>query len=245
MVSFATKIRAARMLMEHRGLAEASVGQEPLLACANEWRSFVRLGDDFLGAVEKVADAAARASEAEDKQAARRANSDVGRALGEVSAVTAKAYRHFATGRDNLYEFAKLFDVPTRRPSVGKPVADIKMRTDEALRVDIKKGADGLSKGVREMLDLGVRTQKTFRDSAILVVQAKEDLPGDLAVLVVESGLDFRDSVSVNVFARTNGVMRRATELSRRSWELMMMESPDSDWTAPWAQDPELGGTEA
>ena len=222
------------------------MGSEPLLLAANEWRAFIRMGDQFLDAVEKVSDASIAASEAEDEITARRANADVGASLRRVVMVTGKAYGHFASGRQALYEYAKLFDIPTKRSGgafKAKSPADIRTISDDDLRKEIQKGADGLSTGIRKMLDLGARAQKDFRDGAVFVVQGDNELPEELAKPLVEEGLDFRDAVSVNVFARTNGVMRRTALLSKRAWELMMMEDK-SGWTAPWAHDPEIGNLE-
>jgi len=52
--------------------------------------------------------------------------------------------------------------------------------------------------------------------------------------------------VSEGCFARVNGVLRRAAELSSRAWEAMKYESKDAQvvWKAPWANDPEIGDTE-
>lgn len=242
--SLPTKVKAARMLLEHEGLAEASVGYQPLIRSADEWRSFVRMGDQFLDAIQRVVDAATAASEAEDQLTARRANADVSGALRQVTNVTGKAYGHFATGRESLYEYAKLFAISTKRSSTAKKPQDIKTTTDADLRKEIQKGATGLASGIRKMLDLGAKSQTLFRDAARTSFQAGEDIPEELAKKVVDMGLDFRDAVSVNVFARTNGIMRRAAELSKRSWELMMMEDNKLGWEAPWAHDPEIGGLE-
>jgi hypothetical protein len=78
-----------------------------------------------------------------------------------------------------------------------------------------------------------------------MAAQADEDMPPELAAALVNRGLDFRDAVSTNIFARTNSVMRRAAELSKRSWELMMMEDSKLGWDPPWGHDPEIGNVEA
>ena len=84
-----------------------------------------------------------------------------------------------------------------------------------------------------------------FRESA-----KSADTPTDefLAALI-QDGLDFRDQVSINVYARTNGIARRVVELSNRAWEAMALESLEQldegvmlKWDPPWRA--EIGNAE-
>jgi len=221
---------------------EANVARKPLLDTANHWRSFVRMGDQYLEAVQNVVVAAQKAAAAEDALTARRANSDVSGALKRVGDVTAKAYSHFANGRTSMYEVAKLYGIQTKRPSLtgSKKSASLSMLGDEEIRKSLGKSSGRLGTGIRKMLDVGARTSKEFRIAA----QESEDVPLEQVKVLVARGLDFRDSVSAHVFARTHGIMRRVAELSKRSWELMMMEDNKLGWVAPWARDPEIGNLE-
>lgn len=229
------RIEEARLLME------ANVAKKPLLDTANHWRKFVRAGDQYLEAIQGVVDAATAAAEAEDQTTARRANSDVSGALRKVTSVTGKAYGDFASGRYAIYEVAKLFGVSTKRKSsYGKKPKTLAMMDDDALRKEIDKGARNMKSGIKKMLNLGAGASGDMRDAA----KMGEDPPPELIEKLVGRGLDFRDEVSVNVFARTNGILRRAAELSRRNWELMMMEDSKLGWSAPWSRDPEIGNVE-
>lgn len=238
-----TSIHEGRLLLTRPALMEANTARKPLLDTANEWRKFIRMGDQYLESVHRVVEAATAAANAEDALAARRANADVSGAMRRVVLVTGKAYEHFRNGRISLYEVAKLYGVKTKRssPKYGKKPVALKMQSDADLQKALSKAGTGMNKGVRTMLDLGAKASKEFRMAA----QANEDMPDELAAKLITSGLDFRDSVSVNVFARTNSIMRRAAELSRRSWELMMMEDSKLGWEAPWRRDPEIGNLEA
>jgi hypothetical protein len=227
---------------EARHLLEANNARKPLLDAANEWRAFIRLGDLYLESIHKVVDAANRASEAEDELTARRAVSDVSSSLRSVVGVTGKAYGHFKTGREALYELAKLYEISTKTggTSYGKKPTPLEMLDDKKLRDDLKKSATGMDKGIQYMLNKGAGLSRSLRMAA----KQNEDVPAEFAEALVKDGLDFRDEVSINVFARTNGIMRRAAELSKRSWELMMMEDSKLGWKPPWVSDPELGNVE-
>jgi hypothetical protein len=236
-------IHEGRRLLAAPALMEANTARKPLIDTANHWRSFIRMGDQYLEAVQKVVEAAQKAAEAEDQLSARRANADVSGAMRRVVAVTGKAYEHFKSGRISLYEVAKLYGIKTRRkgPSYGKKPVPLKMQSDNDLRKALGKSGAGLGTGIRKMLDLGARSSNSMREAA----KVNEDMPPELAAQLVSQALDFRDSVSTNVFARTNSVMRRAAELSKRTWELMMLEDSKLGWEAPWAHDPEIGNIEA
>jgi len=236
-------ILAGRQLLDAPALMEANAARKPLLDTANHWRSFIRMGDLYLEAVQGVVEAAERASQVEDGLAARRANADVSGAMKRVVDVTAKAYEHFAHGRTAMYEVAKLYGIQTKRPSLtgSKKPSSLTMLGDEDLRKVLGKSGARLGAGIRKMLDVGARTAKDFRTAA----QSSEEVPLEQVKMLVSQGLDFRDSVSAHVFARTHGIMRRAAELSKRSWELMMMEDSKLGWVAPWARDPEIGDLEA
>ena len=238
-----TSISEGRRLLTVPALIEANTARKPLLDTANHWRSFIRMGDQYLESIQRVVAAAQAASDAEDQLTARRANADVSGAMRRVVAVTGKAYEHFRDGRLALYEVAKLYGVKVTRssPKYGKKPVPLKMQSDKELRSALAKNGAGIGSGIRQMLDLGARASNEFRMAA----QAGEDMPGELASALVNRGLDFRDSVSTNVFARSNSVMRRAAELSKRSWELMMMEDSKLGWEAPWLHDPEIGNIEA
>jgi hypothetical protein len=236
-------IHEGRYLLARPALMEANTARKPLLDTANNWRSFIRMGDQYLESIQKVIEAAKAASDASDALAARRANADVSGAMRRVVAVTGKAYENFKNGRITLYEVAKLYKLSTKRssPKYGKSPSPLKMQSDSDLRKALSQSGAGMGKGIREMLDLGARASNEFRMAA----QADEDMPPELAAALVNRGLDFRDAVSTNIFARTNSVMRRAAELSKRSWELMMMEDSKLGWDPPWGHDPEIGNVEA
>jgi hypothetical protein len=229
-------------ITEARFLLEANKARKPLVDCATGWRSFVRLGDRFLEAVEKVIDASERAANAEDRLTARRANSDISGAMSVVTQVTGQAYGFFATGRENLYEVAKLYGLSTKRPGsgYGKKPTPLEMMADAEIIKALAKGSKDLSSGILAMLNKGAGVSQSLRMAA----QQPDEPPSEVVDALVKDGLDFRDAVSVNVFARTNGIMRRAAELSRRNWELMMMEDSKLGWVAPWEHDPEIGNIE-
>lgn len=230
-------------IYEARFLLEANKARKPLVDCANGWRSFVRLGDRFLEAIEKVIDASERAANAEDRLTARRANSDISGAMSVVTQVTGQAYGFFATGRENLYEVAKLYGLSTKSKggsSYGKKPTPLELMADDEIIKALAKGSKDLSSGILGMLNKGAGLSQSLRMAA----QQPDEPPPEVVDGLVKDGLDFRDSVSVNVFARTNGIMRRAAELSRRNWELMMMEDSKLGWVAPWEHDPEIGNIE-
>jgi len=241
-MSLQRRIIEARELLETDLLVEGNAMRKPLLDTANSWRSFVRMGDLYLEAIQKVVRAAESVAAAEDPLTSRRANADVNGAIRGVVAVTGKAYGFFATGRTSMYEVAKRYSISTKRssPKFGKKPTPLTMQSEKQVLAAMLKSAKGLQTGVRGMLDVGSIAQKEFRMAAA----QQSDPHKEFITVTVNTGLDFRDTVSVNVFARTNGVMRRAAELSKRSWELMMLEGDSIVWSPPWAQDPEIGDNE-
>lgn len=227
-----------------RSLLEGNVARHPLIMVADAWRSCIRLGDHYLESIEQVVKAADAAVDAEDQQTARRANIDISSAMRQVQGVTGKFYGDFVTGREALYSVAGMFKIPTKRssPSYGKKPVTLTSVSDQDLYVQMNSSVSGLADGVHKMLNKGAGVSNNFRMAA----KSNETPAGELMKALVEDGLDFRDSVSVNVFARTNSVMRRAYEISKRNWELMMLESGGpTGWDAPWLHDPEIGNLEA
>lgn len=220
-------------------VSEQRDASDSLLMASDNWERFVKQGDNFLEAVQNVADLAAAAAGTQDEQQRRRMVSDVSGAVRKVTAVTNKGYGLFAEGRENLYEAAQAWKIPTRRKGVGKPVEPISGANDSALITQLKGATEAMPGGVHTMLDLGTVIFKKSRKAAGSMPEAGEDQKS-----LVEAALDFRDAVSVNLFARTNGVMRRVVELANRAWAKARYEETALDWKSPWDNDPELGGRE-
>ena len=227
-------------LAELRKIAEDREPSDSLLMASDSWERFVRVGDDMLEAVQKVSEMASAASGTQDEMQRRRLVSDVGASARKVASVTGKAYGDFKDGRENLYEAAQAWKIPTRRKGVGKSVEPIDSTNDDALLVQLKGSTEGMGAGVHHMLDLGTAIFKAARKAS---AQAPE--VGEQQKALVESALDFRDAVSVNLFARVNGVMRRVVELANRAWTKARYEEKSLTWKCPWDDDPELGGREA
>jgi hypothetical protein len=212
---------------------------DSLLMASDNWERFVKQGDNFLEAVQGVADLAAAAAGTQDEMQRRRLVSDVGAAVRKVTTITNKAYGLFAEGRENLYEAAQAWKIPTRRKGVGKPVTSISGDNDTALATQLQGASESMPSGVHAMLDLGAAVFRKARKASAATPEAGEEQKS-----LVDAGLDFRDAVSVNLFARTNGVMRRVVELSNRAWAKARYEETALSWVAPWDNDPELGGRE-
>jgi hypothetical protein len=230
-----------------RSIMEGNTMRTPLITVANAWRDCARMGDQYLEAINSVVKAADAASKAEDPTTARRANADVGAAMRKVKGVTGKFYGNFVTGRQGMYDIAKQYGVSTKSVSTsyGKKPSDIKMQSEAQLAKAMNGSAKAMQKGLRHMLEKAAGlggSQGKFREAA----KAPEAPSKEQVAKLVEDGLSFRDSVSINVFARTNSVMRRAGEISRRNWELMMLEAGGAEgWDPPWAHDKEIGNVEA
>lgn len=230
-----------------KAIMEGNTARPLLLLVANSWRDCARMGDQYLEAINSVVKAAEAAAKAEDQITARRANADVGSAMRKVKGVTGKFYGHFVTGRQGLYDLGKQFGVSTKgvSTSYGKKPTDLKMQSEDQLAKAMEGSAKAMQKGLRNMLEkasgLG-GTSGSFRAAA----KAPEAPSKEQVETLVEAGLAFRDSVSINVFARTNSVMRRAGEISQRNWELMMLEAGGGEaWDPPWLHDKEIGNIEA
>ena len=167
--------------------------------------------------------------------------------MRKVKGVTGKFYGNFVTGRQGMYDIAKQYGLSTKSVSTsyGKKPSDIKMQSEAQLAKALNGSAKAMQKGLRHMLEKAAGlggTKGSFRDAA----KADEAPSKEAMAKLIESALSFRDSVSINVFARTNSVMRRAGEISRRNWELMMLEAgTDTTWDPPWAHDKEIGNNEA
>lgn len=220
-------------------VSEQRQPSDSLLMASDNWERFVKQGDNFLEAVTNVADLASAAAGTPDDTQRRRLVSDVGAAIRKVTTITNKGYGLFAEGRENLYEAAQVWKIPTRRKGVGKAVESISGANDTAILTQLKGAAEAMPGGVHSMLDLGAAIFRKARKGAANVPEAGEEQKS-----IIEAALDFRDAVSVNLFARTNGVMRRVVELANRAWAKARYEETALDWKAPWDADPELGGRE-
>lgn len=224
------------------------VAGEALEMCANHWRRAVRQGDALLEAVDGVLKAAKAAVEASKAKSdtARRVIAAVAPAIQEVSVVGGRFYHDFADGRAKLYEAAQAMGVTTKRPGPAKKSpADIRGMDDAALLAAIEGIAKGLNVGIKQMLDKGAAIQKKFRSlGAFADYVGGVGMEGDSMQKAINEALDFRDFVSINVFGRVNGMMRRAVEVSNSAWLAMRLEQTAADWTAPWATDPEIGDFE-
>jgi hypothetical protein len=208
---------------------------EPLLSVANHWRAFVRNGDNLLEAMEGIVEAAKKAEGAEG-MAHTRAIVDVRAATQTLAGLTTASYPAFKDGRERLYEVAKFWKIGTSRKSAGKPTSPLSGKSEAQLTSELRSGADNFRSDVKKMLDLGAKATRTCLEAAR--TPPTEHIEQKT---VIDHGLDFRDAVST-LYARSNGILRRAAELSTRKAAAARFENTDAH--LPWASDPEFGGRE-
>jgi hypothetical protein len=230
-----------------RVLVEANAIRQPAVDVANAWRSAIRMGDQYLDLLTRAAKAASASAQAQDSIAARRANSDVSGVMTKFIPLTKKFYAAHKNGIMFMEKMGEQLGLPTYRPwpKKLKPSPDLTVMSDDEIRKQLEKGVKGAISGWRGMLEKGASASRMFRESA----KSAETPTDEFLAALIQDGLDFRDQVSINVYARTNGIARRVVELSNRAWEAMALESREQldegvmlKWDPPWRA--EIGNAE-
>lgn len=167
---------------------------------------------ELVDTVVAAADDVVKASESKDvPQRQLRLLGALQDALADLVSQSNRAYAPFAQGRDAMYELAKSWGLSTKRSGGSKPAPkEVGNMTTGALLAELAKGANGLHKGMEDILQTGAAARKALKNA---LTSAN---PGNLAALAIEKALDHRDAVSVGLFARVKGVERRAAEILRR-----------------------------
>ncbi len=159
-------------------------------------------------------------------------------ALADLVSQSNRAYGPFAQGRDAMYELAKSWGISTKRSGGSKPAPkEVGNMTTGALLAELAKGANGLHKGMEDILQTGAAARKALKNA---MTSAN---PGNLQALSIEKALDHRDAVSVGLFARVKGVERRAAEILRRveaDAELLGEAKGSKRSRCAWESDPEI-----
>jgi len=226
---------------------DSPIAGDVLLTAANAWRKYIRRGDDFLEQIQKVVDAASTANKSKEEIEKRRAISDVRSTVVKAQGLLASAYGDFKEGREQMYQVAKIWKIGTKRSNPGYPSKQLGLLKEGVLTSEMEKGSAGIMSASGKMLDLGAKSSGMLR-AAARVASPMGGAPAG-AEGIIGTCLDFRDKVSEACFARVNGVMRRAVELSNRAWEAMKYEATigpadKTEWNCPWEDDPEFGGRE-
>lgn len=214
---------------------------EHLINGSKFWRNAIKGGDNLLEAVQDVIAAMERVNESEG-QRQRGHLVDVRNAVARVKQTSGEFYGDFKNGREELYATAKMWNLSTTRKGrsapKSKPLAGVE---DKALLDNMTKGADNLTTSMGKMLEAGARAANAMKSCAQKGTGSESAECKD----VLEMGLDFRDLVSEAVFARVQGIMRRATELMNR-FDAVAEEAlfEATEWVAPWERDPEIGSGE-
>lgn len=167
---------------------------------------------ELVDTVVAAADDVVKASESKDvPQRQLRLLGALQDALADLVSQSNRAYGPFAQGRDAMYELAKSWGLSTKRSGGSKPAPkDVGTMSTGAILAELAKGANGLHKGMEDILQTGAAARKALKNA---LTSAN---PGNLAALAIEKALDHRDAVSVGLFARVKGVERRAAEIHRR-----------------------------
>ncbi len=172
--------------------------------------------------------------------------------LRDFNAEVKALYGDFATGREALYELAKVAGVTTKRfskPSSSKPATGF---SDTDLLADLHRLAKDLGRSVANageagsfFLRKGDEILKRLQNNKRVVTVAKAD---EEVSALVAAYLDFRDQVSASLYAIVGGFVKRFNELSARSFRRSFAESAVLDEAGPallvlpWEDDAELNG---
>jgi len=238
-----TLINEAKALLGNTTLSEQSEidSWSALRTAAQNWQEFMGYGDDLLAAVQGVVETATAASKIDDEAERKKVLPGVATAVEKVKSVSDKAYGAFAQGRESMYVAAKDWGISTRRSGKSKPKGSKPLdgSNDTSIVVEMESYSKKMSSSMKTMLDLTAKAVSEFKATA----KAKEADAARKDALV-NLGLDVRDAVSSSMFAWVNGIMRRAVEMSNRSWEKMNEGTKKAKWVAPWASDPEIGDVE-
>jgi hypothetical protein len=231
MRSLQENIAVARALMESNAI------RTPSVRVADAWRKTIRMGDQYLELLTQAAQAASKAAKADDPVASRRANSDVSGVMTKFVPLTNKFYSSHKDAMLFMDKLGEQLDLPTYRPwpKKLKSPANLTSMSDDEIRKQLEKAARNAIGGWRDMLEKGASASRMFREAA----KSKETPSNEFVSEIIQDGLNFRDSVGINVYARTNGIIRRVVELSNRAWEAMALEARLDEgsmlrWNPPW-----------
>jgi len=229
-----------------RNLLEANAVRQPSVSVANAWRKTIRMGDQYLDMLKSAVKAAQAASAATDPMTSRRANADISGVMTKFVPLTKKFYAEHKNGMMFMEQLGEQLGLPTYRPwpKALKPSPNLTAMSDDEIRKQLEKGTKGAMSGWRGMLEKGASASNMFRTAA----KSQETPTDEFMAALIQDGLDFRDAVSINVYARTNGIIRRVVEMSNRAWEAMALESCELNegamlrWNPPWFS--EIGDAE-
>jgi len=207
------------------------------------WRASIKVGDDLLEGVQHVALITEKVME-EEGQRQRAHLTDIRSSIQKVQGVSAEFYENFKNGREAMYGAAKIWGISTRRSGKGtKKTKNISGMDKDQIAIDMSKGADNLGTAMGKMLEAGAKVINMMKSCVI------DGCPPEKQQPVVEAGLDYRDLVSESVFARVNGIMRRAVEMMNqfdtekaRFEGLGAVLHEETKWVAPWERDDEIQG---
>jgi hypothetical protein len=240
-------------------LLEADEAGPYLLVTALQWQKAMHHGPSLLSEVVEIIKHIEMVPDDPDPSTVHQHVRAVGVAIAKFLQTADPMYREFAQGRDSLYTVAKIWGIPTKRPSAkstSKPLAGLSYAQ---LVSEIRSGIAELQKGVGEMVELGTLTANKMQAAANAHLASEIGVDPKARKALVDTGLNFRDAVSAHVFRRSNSVLRRTREWAHREMAELASEAEMQEarrrkknrkpnkprmealGRPAWADDPEIG----